>query len=284
MAEVKKAPPPDRNLRTPKLKLPPGACDCHFHIYGPQDRFPLKPGRGVEFEDCTQDDLLALQKALGISRGVMVQSFQHGFSYEWMLHALTGDPKRFRGIAVPAPDATDGELELMAKAGIVGIRMAFRASPVFDDRMVRRVHELGWQYQFFLEGGAEIAAWRDKILAVPGNFVLDNLGNPPPDKGLDSAEFRFVLECLDTGRCWVKMTPRFSLQPTLPFADTMPFMREVVRRHPTRLLWGSDWPHPNYYKPMPNDADLVDLVAEWAPDETVRRRIFVDNPAELFGF
>lgn len=284
MAEAKKAPPPDRNLRRPRLNLPPGACDCHFHIYGPQARFPLKPGRGVEFEDSTLDDLLALHKVLGISRGVMVQSFQHGNSYEWMLHALTVDRARFRGITVPAPDITDGELEILDEAGVVGIRIVPRMARDFDTRIIDRVHELGWHCQYFVEGTDEIAAWRERILKSPGNFVLDNLGNPPTEKGIDSGEFRFVLEALDTGRGWVKAIPRFSRQETLPFADTFPFFEEVARRYPDRMLWGTDWPHPNYYKPMPNDADLVDLVKEWAKDETLLNRIFVENPARLFGF
>ena len=280
--DKKTSPPPDRHPGTPKLKLPPGACDCHFHLFGPQSRFPLKPHRHLVFEDCTLDDLVAMHDTLGLSRGLIVQSFQHGHSYEYLLHALTRERGRFRAIASPAPDITDGELEILHRAGVVGMRLRF--SPDFDSRMIDRVHELGWQVHFAVKGEKEIAAWREKILAVPNTFVLDHMASPPPSKGLDSPEFRFVLECLDTGRGWVKLSPRFSEQDSVPFSDVVPFIRAVVERAPNRLLWGSDWPHPHYDKPMPNDADLLDLMLDWVPDETVRNRIFADNPAELLGF
>jgi len=132
--------------------------------------------------------------------------------------------------------------------------------------------------------GAEGTAWQPAILASPGNFVLEHMGGIEPDKGLDSDRFKFVLECLDTGRCWVKLSPRVSKQETFPFDDVLPFVRVLVERHPDRLLWGSDWPHPQYFKPMPNDVDLLDQMLDWVPDEAVRNRIFVDNPAQLFGF
>jgi predicted TIM-barrel fold metal-dependent hydrolase len=110
------------------------------------------------------------------------------------------------------------------------------------------------------------------------------MGYPPAGKGPDSAEFDFVMRCLDTGRCWVKLSPRFSAEEAFPFADTNPFIRKLVEAAPNRLLWGSDWPHPQYFKPMPNDVGLLDMMLDWVPEEAVRTMIFVDNPAELFGF
>jgi len=278
------SPPPDRHPKTPKLKLPPGACDTHFHIFGPQARFPLIPNRQLEVEDSTLDDLLALHKTLGFSRGLIVQSFQQGHCYEYMLHALSREPDRFRGVANPAPDSTDRELEILTKAGVVAARYAARTTPELDMRNVHRLHEFGWQAHFMVEGEAQLRAWRAKILAAPGKFVIEHMGWPPVEQGLDSTAFRFVLECLDTGRCWVKLSPRFSKQPSLPFADTLPFIHALVRRAPDRLMWGSDWPHPNYFNPMPNDGDLVDLALDWIPDAATRQRVFTDNPAELLGF
>ena len=278
------SPPPDRNVRAPRLALPPGACDTHVHIFGPQARFPLLPSRRLDVEDCTCDDLVALHDTLGISRALLVQSFQHGFSYEYMLNALTRYPERFRGVTSPAPDITDGELEILDAAGVVGARFAYMASPEIDATLLARVADRGWQAHFMVEGEAQIAAWRERILGFPNAFVIEHLGMPPTEKGPGSAEFRFVLECLETDRCWVKLSPRFSKQPVLPFSDVLPFVRAAVERAPGRLLWGSDWPHPNYFEPMPNDADLVDLLESWIPDERTRRRVLVDNPAELFGF
>ena len=278
------SPPPDRDLRAPHVRLPAGACDAHVHIFGPQARFPLLPSRRLDVEDCTCDDLVALQTTLGLSRALLVQSFQHGYSYEYMLNALSRYPQRFRGVAAPAPDITDGELDILTRAGVVGARFAFMASPYIDAALLRRVAERGWQAHFMVEGEAQIAAWRDRILTFPGRFVIEHLGMPPAARGVESPEFRFVLECLETGRCWVKLSPRFSKEPVLPFSDVVPFVHAAVARAPQRLLWGSDWPHPNYFEPMPNDADLVDLLADWIPDENTRRLVLVDNAAELFGF
>jgi 2-pyrone-4,6-dicarboxylate lactonase len=278
------SPPPDRRLRFPELVLPPGSCDTHVHIFGPQARFPLLPSRRLDVEDCTCDDLIALQNALGLSRALLVQSFQHGYSYEYMLNALGRYPDRFRGVASPAPDVSDAELDILTGAGVVGARFAYMASPAIDGALYARVAERGWQAHFMVEGEAQIAAWRDRILGFPNAFVIEHTGNPPVEKGVESPEFRFVLECLATGRCWVKLSPRYSKQPVLPFSDVLPFIHALVERAPERLLWGSDWPHPNYFEPMPNDADLVDLLPVWMPDEQTRKRVLVDNPAQLFGF
>lgn len=280
----RKSPPPDRQLRAPKLKLPPGACDTHLHIYGPQDRFPLPLQRGLDVEDCTLDDVLQLQHMLGISRGLIVQSFQHGNSYEYMLHALSREPARFRGVASPAPDITDTELAILAQLGVIAARFSPRITPELDIEMVYRLHDLGWQAHFLLQGEQHVAAWKDKILQVPGKFVLEHMAFPPPEKGIESTEFRFVRQCVATGRCWVKLSQRFSQLDTFPFEDTLPFIHLLVQEAPDRLLWGSDWPHPGYDKPMVNDADLVDLTSTWLPDAGVRKRVFVDNPAELLGF
>lgn len=267
----------------PKLKLPAGACDCHFHIFGPQARFPLSPDRKRQVVDHPFEEAAALHQAMGFSRGLLVQSFQHGHGYEYMLHALSRAPDRLRGVAIPAPDITDAELEILHKAGVVGIRFAPRSAPKIDAGMLARVHEFGWQLHVLVHGAAEIEAWRDQILAAPGHFVIEHTGYPPVEKGLDSPEYRFVLECLDTGRGWVKLSPRFSAQPA-GFTDTVPIVRALIAHAPNRILWGSDWPHQSHPEPKPADADLVDLMLDWAPDEKNRNRIFVDNPAELFGF
>lgn len=286
MSDRKLSPPPQRNTKTPRLKTPPGATDTHFHIYGPQSRFPSNPDSPLVVEDSTLDDMLAMHNAIGIERGVIVQSMVHGHCYEYMLHALSREPDRLRGIAMPAPDITDRELEILDAAGVVGARFAYRASPHIDLDMIHRIHEFGWHPQFWFRGPGEAADWRDKILSVPGNFVIDHMGWQPAELGIDSPGFRFVLECLDTGRCWVKLSGpmRFSTEDRPPYADTVPFAQALIARNPDRLLWGSDWPHPDHFEEMPNDGDLIDLMLDWAPDEALRKKIFTDNPAELFGF
>lgn len=286
MAERRQSPPPFRDTGRPKLKAPAGACDTHFHIFGPFDRFPLVDHRPIDVEESTLDDLLRLHDALGISRGVIVQSVLQGHAYGHILDALERHPDRFRAIAIPSPDITDAEIERLTKAGVVGVRFAYRFSPEIDMRLVHRLHEAGWHPQFWFRGEEEALAWHETMKSVPGDFVIDHMGWQPAEKGPEAPGFRVVLDCLETGRCWVKLSGpgRFSAEEAPPHTDVIPMARALVTRAPERLLWGSDWPHPDHFRPMPNDADLIDLLLDWVPDEATRHRILVENPAELFGF
>ena len=279
-------PPPDRTPKVPRLKAPPGACDSHFHIFGPQDRFPYIEPRPLDAEDCPLEDLLELHQRLGLQRGVVVQTALYGNDNACLLDALRRRPKRFRGIAAVSSEISDERLEAMSASRVVGNRFSFMRSPDIDQRLIGRLHEFGWHPQFWFEGEDQALHWRAAMLATPGRFVIDHMGWQPCRKGIDSPGFRVVLECLDTGRCWVKLSGpnRFSDQDTLPYSDTRPFAQALIERAPNRVLWGSDWPHPNWFKPMPNDADLLDLLLDWAADDAARQRILVDNPAELFGF
>jgi 2-pyrone-4,6-dicarboxylate lactonase len=274
----------DRNYRAPKLKLPPGACDTHFHFIGPQKLFPLKPNHvfaHLEFEDTPVEDWLKMQAALGLSRGLHVQSMMYENNYEIVLHTQSLFPGRLRAVAIPWPGITDNELRILTECGVVGYRVTHRLEKEVDQRMVARVHEHGWAIHYLVKPDPE---WRRRILASPGRFVLEHMGGIDPSEGLESASFKFVQQCLDTGRCWVKLSPRPSKQESFPFDDMLPFVHTLVERHPNRLLWGSDWPHPQYFKPMPKDVDLLDQMLDWVPEESTRKRIFVDNPAECLGF
>jgi 2-pyrone-4,6-dicarboxylate lactonase len=274
----------DRNYRAPKLKLPPGACDTHFHFIGPQKLFPLKPNHvfaHLEFEDTPVEDWLNMQSALGLSRGLHVQSMMYQNNYEIVLHTQSLFPGRLRAVAIPWPGITDNELRILTESGVVGYRVTHRLETEVDQRMVARVHEHGWAIHYLVKPDPE---WRRRILASPGRFVLEHMGGIDPSEGLESASFKFVRQCLDTGRCWVKLSPRPSKQESFPFDDMLPFVHTLVEHYPNRLLWGSDWPHPQYFKPMPKDVDLLDQMLDWVPEESTRKRIFVDNPAECLGF
>lgn len=287
-APHRKAPPPLRKLNPPKLKLPPGACDTHFHFLGPQREFPFNPIRNfvpdVDHEDSTSEDWKRLQAALGLSRGLLVQSMMYYPSYELALHGLSLMPERLRAVVTPSLTITDRELEILAKAGVVGVRFTRSTGETIDERLVRRTHELGWGMHYLLGENENARDWSQSILASPGKFVLEHMGHPPVEHGINSKRFKFVLECIDTGRCWVKLSPRISKQQTFPFSDVLPLVHTLVERAPNRLLWGSDWPHPQYWRPMPSDSDLLDMMLDWVPDEATRNRIFVDNPIEAFGF
>jgi predicted TIM-barrel fold metal-dependent hydrolase len=274
----------DRNYRAPKLKLPPGACDTHFHFIGPQKLVPLKPNHvfaHLEFEDTPVEDWLKMQAALGLSRGLHVQSMMYENNYEIVLHTQSLFPGRLRAVAIPWPGITDNELRILTECRVVGYRVTHRLEKEVDQRMVARVHEHGWAIHYLVKPDPE---WRRRILASPGRFVLEHMGGIDPSEGLESASFKFVQQCLDTGRCWVKLSPRPSKQESFPFDDMLPFVHTLVERYPNRLLWGSDWPHPQYFKPMPKDVDLLDQMLDWVPEESTRKRIFVDNPAECLGF
>jgi 2-pyrone-4,6-dicarboxylate lactonase len=276
----------DRTYPKPRLKLPPGACDTHFHFIGPQRLFPLKPDHifsHLQFEDTPIEDWLKLQDALGLSRGLHVQSMMYEHNYQIALHAQCRFPDRLRAVVTPWSRITDGELEILTEAGVVGYRIAHRLTNAIDARLVARAHEHGWSMHYLVKPD-EQEQWKPQILKSPGKFVLEHMGGVDPVKGVDGEGFKFVLACLDTGRCWVKLSPRVSNQQTFPFSDTDPLVKKLVAYAPTRLLWGSDWPHPQYFKPMPNDVALLDMMLDWVPDEATRQRIFVDNPAEIFGF
>ena len=280
------SPPPDSTPKAPVLQAPAGACDSHFHIFGPQSRFPFIEPRPLDAVDCTLEDLLALQRRLGLEHGVAVQTMLYGNDNACLLDALARCPDRLRGVASVGAGIADSALEELSAAGVVANRFSYMRSPAIDPNLIHRLHEYGWHPQFWFEGAEQAGAWRSTMLNSPGDFVIDHMGWQPCEKGVDAPGFRTVLECLDSGRCWVKLSGpnRFSAQPAHPYADTMEFARALIERAPNRVLWGSDWPHPNWWQPMPNDADLLDLLLEWAPDPADRQRILVDNPAELFGF
>ena len=279
-------PPPDTEPKRPALRAPAGACDSHFHIFGPQSRFPFVEPRPLDAGDCPLEELLALQQRLGLARGVVVQTLLYGNDNACLLDALARYPERLRGVASVNTQVTDAEIENLSAHGVVANRFSYMRSPEIDLDLVHRLHEHGWHPQFWFEGEAQVPAWRAAMLASPGKFAIDHMGWQPCGRGVDSPGFRTVLECLDTGRCWMKLSGpnRFSEENDYPYADSAAFARCLIERAPDRVIWGSDWPHPNWWKPMPNDADLLDLLLDWAPDPADRHRILVDNPAELFGF
>jgi predicted TIM-barrel fold metal-dependent hydrolase len=206
-------------------------------------------------------------------------------NYEIALHAQNRLGDRIRSVIVPWPEITDGELDILTDAGVVGYRITWRLTKTIDQKMVARTGERGWSMHYLHRADEpEMDGWKPHILSTPGPFVLEHMGGVDPGKGINGDGFRFVLQCLDTGRCWVKLSPRISKQDDFPFSDTDPLVRKLVEHAPNRLLWGSDWPHPQYFKPMPNDVALLDMMLDWVPDEKVRKLIFVDNPAEVFGF
>ncbi len=286
---VERANPPDSHPRKPRLRLPPGACDTHFHLFGPVSRYPFDPATTYTSGDALPEMLFELQGVLGLSRGVVVSGGAYGRTYALAADAVERYPKRLRGIILPPEDLAVPEIRRLDRLGIRGVRFISerqgRGLPTLNPALAQRAFDAaGWQVQFYPRGDLEDVAAR--LLALPNAIVLDHFGGFRAELGLNQPAFRKLLEMLDTGRVWVKLSgPMRCTREDYPYAPITPFAQALVRHAPERLVWGSDWPHVNMNdRAMPNDGDLVDLLAEWVPDEAARKRILVDNAAALFGF
>ena len=275
--------------RTPRLKLPRGACDTHFHVFGPQKRFPFAADRSCTPTcDAPKETLFAMHKQMGIERGVVVQSAAHGFDNSAAADLLAAN-KNYRGVAL-APAATPTvELKQLDKHGFRGVRFHYMEHLGKGDRiedvlaMATRLAAIGWHLQIHMDG-SRIAELAPALRRSPVPVVIDHMGRVDASKGLDHPDFRTLLSLLSEKHVWVKVSgaERIS-RKRAPWKDAVPFARTLVAECGERALWGTDWPHPNL-KEVPDDGDLVDLLFEIAPSETQRQALLVDNPSRLYGF
>jgi 2-pyrone-4,6-dicarboxylate lactonase len=281
-------PGPIRNTVQPRFKLPPGSCDCHAHIFGPQNRYAYDPKRRYTPPDALITDYVRMLTILGVERGVLVQPSVYMTDNTALLDGLAESPISMRGIAVVGADVTDTELERMHKVGVRGLRLNLR----FDNgvgadiapALARRIAPLGWHLQFRImsENYASVLRMLDE-LAV--DIVVDHIGQVPVEQGTGGKEFQALLGLVRTGRVWVKLSaPMRMSQQELPYSDVTPFVRELVATAPAQMLWATDWPHTTIISRMPNDGALADLLLDWIPDEATRCRVLVDNPAKRYGF
>jgi 2-pyrone-4,6-dicarboxylate lactonase len=284
-------PPPHPDPHPPTAYTPPpGACDAHCHIFGPAARFPFAPDRTYTPPDSGYDDFVRLQQRLGLSRAVFVQASCHGTDNSAMVDALVRGAGRFAGVAMVDDTFTDADLGALHDAGVRAVRFNFVAhlggAPEMDEfwRIVGRVAPLGWHVVLHFDA-VDLPAYGDVLDRLPVPFVIDHLARIDAAAGLDQEPFVRLIELLDDDRVWVKVSGAERLSAAAPpdYADVVPFARTVIERAPDRVLWGTDWPHPNV-KQMPDDGDLVDVLAAFAPDETTRTRILVDNPTRLYDF
>jgi len=286
---LKPCPGPDRHPKRPVFSVPPGACDTHVHVFGPQAEFPFSEQRSYTPEDCTYEDLMQLHAALGIDRAVIVHGGAHGTDNRVTLAALDRNPRKLRGIAVIPSGLPRSELEDMNRRGMRGCRMSTvvsgGASFTHLLGLADETFDLGWHLVLHFNKATELVDAAPQLLQVQSAFVLDHLARISAAEGVDSAPFRTLLRLLDTGRCWIKLASLYRLSSELyPYRDMLPMIRKVVELRPDRILWGSNWPHPICPVPMPNDGDLVDLIPLWLPDNRTRQLALVDNPASLYGF
>ncbi len=242
--------------------------------------------RGI---DAPKEDLFRLHGFLGFERGVFVQSTCHGSDHAALLDLLAAGKGRYRGVALLKPTMPQAEVDRLDDAGVRGVRLHFfprLGAPMPRDDM-RKVIELvepnGWHIAIHT-GGNGLLELYDFIRSIDAPVVIDHIGRVDVGEGLRGQAFSVLRRLLDTGNIWVKLsgTDRIAKQK-YPYADAVPFARDLAAHAPERVVWGTDWPHPNH-NAVPNDGELVDLIAEIAPDLRTRQLMLVDNPAKLFGF
>jgi len=281
--------PPDPNPKKPKLKVPPGACDTHIHLFGPAGKYRFASDSPYTSQDALPETQIALQDTLGLSTAVIVSPGGYGSDYTMLADVLAKYPKRFRGIALMPDDTPSSEFDRLGKLGVRGLRMisAKRGGhlPHFNKETAARAHEHGWHVQFYPHG-TDIIDYADKLLSLPNDIVLDHFASIPVAGGVDQPAVKAVMKMLDSGRVWLKLSGpmRCTTEPPL-YPSVAPLARAFVKHAPERMVWGSDWPHVNMNnRPMPNDGDLLDLMLDWVPDAGTRDRILAHNANVLYGF
>ena len=281
--------PNSTGTSTPRFKAPAGACDCHLHIY--DARFPMAWPQLRATPDASVAEYRLLQQRLGTTRAIVVQPAAYGTDNRVTVDAVAQlGLECARGVAVVHPSVRDDELAAMHAGGIRGLRFTLHdpktavTSVDMIEPLAGRVAGMGWHVQLHLRG-EQIVELAPMIERLPVTIVFDHLGRMPQPDGARHAAFGIVTRLLQSGRAWLKLSgPYLDTQVGSPrYTDITRVAREYVKLAPQRLLWGSDWPHPTE-RAKPDDAVLFDLLQEWARDEETRRRILVDNPAELYGF
>ncbi|MDI1347435.1 MAG: amidohydrolase family protein [Pseudolabrys sp.] len=281
--------PPDflAKRRKPLFTLPPGATDAHCHVFGPGDKFPYAPNRRYTPEDAPKEMLRALHDHLGVSRAVIVQASCHGTDNAAMLDCIASDPARYRGVAIVNDTFTDVDFQKLHDGGVRGARFNFvkhlGGAPDMEvfDRVIDRIKGLGWHVVLHVDA-PDVVPLSEMMVKLPLPFVIDHMGRVPSAAGIDQAPLRKLIELSRLENCWIKVcgAERISLPP---YSAAVPIARILVEVNPSRVLWGTDFPHPNATHEA-DEADLVDLVPQYAIDEATQHRLLVDNPARLYGF
>ena len=281
-------PGPDPAPRGPaRFRVPPGAVDTHAHVIGEPPAYPFVEGRAYTPPAAPARDYLAMLDATGMTYGVLIQISVHGSDNTLMVETLKAHPQRLRGVAVIAPGRPKGDYRALAEAGVVGLRLnlvyAGGVGLADLERTGDVCREMGWHLQFLADARhlPELAPRLSK-LHVP--LVFDHMGHFPTSDGLASPGFQTLLALVRDG-AYVKLSGAYRTSVgELPYADTIPYARALLQAGPERCVWGSDWPHVDHWSHMMNVGDLLDLLADWAPDAAARDAVLVTNPARLYGF
>ncbi len=283
--------PPDPDTRTPDFVAPAGACDAHCHVFGPGDKFPYAPTSTYTPPDAPKEKLATLHDTLGIDRAVIVQASCHGIDNSAMLDAIASSDGRYRGVCNASDTFSDAEFERLHEGGIRGVRFNFvkhlGGAPDLEKMwaVVRHVEDLPWHVELHFDAG-DLLEFEDVIDDIPLPVVIDHMARVPVADGVQQAPFQALLrKFAESDHLWIKISGSERISDAgPPFTDAVPFAQALIDVAADRVIWGTDWPHPNILKFMPNDGDLVDLIPAMIADEKTQKMVLVENPQRLFGF
>jgi 2-pyrone-4,6-dicarboxylate lactonase len=278
------------NPSTPKFVLPPGSVDAHCHVFGPGEQFPFAPERKYTPCDAGKDALFTLRDTLGFDKNVVVQATCHGSDNAAMLDVLESSDGRARGVASIRPDFSHNQLDEMNDAGVRAVRFNYVRRLVdpkpdaYYHEIVEKIAPFGWHVVLYFEATDLAERW-DFFSSLASTVVVDHMGRPDVSKPADGPDFELFLRLLrENQNFWSKVTcpERLSLSGPPQYHDVVPFARKVVEEFPDRVLWGTDWPHPNLHSHMPDDGTLVDFIPHIATTEALQHKLLVDNPTRLY--
>jgi predicted TIM-barrel fold metal-dependent hydrolase len=274
---------------TPKTPAPANAADCHHHIYNA--KFPVDPTATLRPPDALVPDYRALQRRIGTTRNVLVQPSTYGIDNRAHLEALAAFGPTARMVAVVNDRVSDDELKRMHAAGVRGIRFnlaqAGATTPEMMEPLSRRINDMGWHIQINAPATKIMEVMPILETRVASPIVFDHLAHIPQPEGVNHPLFAKVRGLMDKGRTWMKLSGAYADTKVGPptYSDSSAVASAYAKAYPERCVWGSDWPHPTEQtKGVPDDAVLFDLLTVWVPDEKVRHRILVENPAKLYDF
>ena len=274
----------------PEFMVPDGAVDAHCHVFGPVAEFPFAPERKYTPCDAGKDKLWQLRDHLGFSRNVIVQATCHGADNRALADALQSSRGKARGIATVRSTVTGDELAQLHAAGVRGVRFNFvkrLADSLPIDELAgiaERIVPLGWHIVIYFEA-ADLADYYDFFTSLPVTVVVDHMGRPDVSQPVDGSGFNLFIKLLaENENFWSKVSCPERISEVGPpgYEDVIPFARRVIDTFPDRVLWGSDWPHPNMKSHMPDDGKLVDFIPDIAPTEELQQKLLVDNPMRLY--